>query len=33
MCNYPKKKKTCLKNIGKPDPTCNPINPFKNDPF
>ena len=33
FCNWKKKKKTCLKNTGKPDPTRNPIDPLKNDPF
>ena len=28
-----KKIKTCLKNMGQPDPTQNPIDPFKIDPF
>ena len=27
FCNWKKKKKACLKNTGKPDSTCNPIDP------
>ena len=33
FCNWKKKKKPCLKNMSKPDPTCNPIDSFKNNPF